>query len=1130
MAQIGVEIGLYHVRAAALGCDGRSYLLRSKDGRESEDGCALPAFIRFATDGCVRDIGEAARRAVAEDPASVVWGAMQLVGRGYDQTAEVRRRFAYPIERGPDGGVVIRQGPRTYRPEQILALLLEDVRRSAEDAALNPRRRGEAYDTVVLAHPAYFDSAQLAAMHQAALGAGFAKVVLVTEPEAALLAYNEARGGGEVDAANILTINWGAGTLDFVLSQRQEDGSLVNVGTSGGSTHLGGLEMDDALVAACTKTFGLDAALAAEPDARSELRSLVESMKIRLSKRRGDISDLRTEQGSVSIRMARTRSDVPPGEEADWVVLEEVLGEQPLSDDAADPTPILEQFRRQLRFVHTSSGFTPDQIDELVLIGGPMYMPCVRRVIGEEHAGNAKVQAELAKIDADGFPLSLTEAVARGAALYTGRRLPLWMPPFAYGPVLGLPAGQRYGEVLIQRGAGQPQTGITPALGCQLPPGGALQTGLFRVECRPEGERYSRFGQCEWTPKTDSRGRAVFRVQLDLDAEGGLAITLYDDVAGTQGCLRALNRLASVEIPAPAAYAGPIEVLKVDAERAAAQRGEAERLLRASALTGQCGDRSRSALDDLRRALAATPEGPASEAAYAHFGLLVTAANEALDDDPELPDAVRQLLRGEPGPLLLLLGQGRYAAAGIPTDSVPAAARAVNCLRQMLGDTAQRPLMSAQQWLGPHRELYALAGQVRDEALRLSTEARGRLENQFGPEFVAELIRQAGGDRDLATAVWQQLSTEVSDGRKADSWPAASELLTRLGQPGGQGNRSLDEQIEHLAQQLPGVEPTAYQWYTGRATISLRRSPCPVCGATDKSCAHHREVNVHIPLRAQPGWVLRLAVPDDPPAWFRLAGQRPARLRMPVTARLAAAPWADMDLDLAGMVAHAEPAAALLVAEAKWPRGPSPPCEVSRPAPDTGSSPPAARAAAGGKSRAGNRISRLSADLRRHLRLKKGLRPYCAQERVASLLCPARSADSDSPSQHPPSRRPSPSPQASRPLPQDSHLTRPQTERRACFTSLVVSPICSRRLLANEPTLADQTRPPRNSTTTTTIGIIAASLLADCGPVSASISRPSTSLPKVAQRKMSMLRSSSRRHSRIWSAGRPGNSSGLSRV
>ncbi len=657
--KLGVDLGTYNSAAAAADLAGHIYVVPSRDGKNPNGVHVTQSFVRFRPSGEPSAIGAEARKAVRQDPESVVWGTKRLLARGFDQTDEDRRRFAYPIERGPDNGVVMRQGARTYRPEDIARMILEHLRTNAQDARLTPLGRGEQCDTIVLAHPAYFDSNQIAATRRAALDAGFEKVVMVTEPEAALLAYNEARGGGEVDAANILTIDWGAGTLDFVLSQRQEDGSLVNVATPTGSTHLGGLDMDDALVAACIGAFDLGRALADDPAAQSELRELVESMKVRLSTKRRDWGDLYIERSSTSIQIARARSDVPPGEEADWVVLEQALGEQPHSD--ADPTPILEQFRRQLRFVYTSTGFTPDQIDELVLIGGPMYMPCVRRVIGEEHTGNAKVQAQLAKIDADGFPLSPMEAVARGAALYTGNSLMQWMPPFAYGPVLGLLPGHRFGEVLIQRGAGQPQDDTSGFLSCHLQPGSAVTVGLFRVEHADGGPHYSQLGSYEWYPVVDDFGRARFRVQLELDSEGVVGMTFHDDVAGTPMRLDKMTDLQSTDLATPPAQfvqeddpqAGaqavgglPQPQPEIKPEMVARRRAEALQDIDVVRPFAKHSPALREAISELEQALRQMPNGPTPQAVFAAVGNALTKLKHVVNVDQGIPDEKKLLLKG----------------------------------------------------------------------------------------------------------------------------------------------------------------------------------------------------------------------------------------------------------------------------------------------------------------------------------------------------------------------------------------------------------------------------------------------------------------------------------------------------
>jgi hypothetical protein len=241
---------------------------------------------------------------------------------------------------------------------------------------------------------------------QAALDAGFAEVELIPEPIAAALAY-----GQRLDLTSrplIMAIDWGAGTLDIVLmgsTDEQGRRRLAPAHPASGHTQLGGIDMDDALLKAVAAAYGLDDTvigrlvdgrpLATETDAQQldealRLREAVERAKITLSTLPTATEDAPYRGRSLRIHLARTRADVPP-QGGPWVVLDEALA------------PLLATFRAQLEWALRDAHLEPAEIDHVLLVGGPMHMPCVRQVIADVMAGNERVSvAAWLSADADG--------------------------------------------------------------------------------------------------------------------------------------------------------------------------------------------------------------------------------------------------------------------------------------------------------------------------------------------------------------------------------------------------------------------------------------------------------------------------------------------------------------------------------------------------------------------------------------------------------------------------------------------------------------------------------------------------------------------------------------------------------
>ena len=135
------------------------------------------------------------------------------------------------------------------------------------------------------------------------------------------------------------------------------------------------------------------------------LRSWLEQAKIELSRLPATQGFITYQGKSVKVKMARTRQDRLDGEE-DWIYLEDVL------------QPLLDLFRKQIEFAIQKSGLNVTDIRHVLLVGGPMHIPCVRKVIQEIFSPNVEVMKELLDIEKNGFPMNPMEAVACGAALY----------------------------------------------------------------------------------------------------------------------------------------------------------------------------------------------------------------------------------------------------------------------------------------------------------------------------------------------------------------------------------------------------------------------------------------------------------------------------------------------------------------------------------------------------------------------------------------------------------------------------------------------------------------------------------------------------------------------------------------
>ena len=308
---------------------------------DAEGRLLLPSIVAFTADGAV--VGEAARRQLARNPARTIYSVKRLMGRGYDDVKDELQHLPFPVV--PSAEVVrIRVGEREVTPPEVSAHVLRALKQRAE------AHFEEAVDQVVITVPAYFNDAQRQATKDAGRIAGLDVLRIVNEPTAASLAY----GLQQLAQGVIAVYDLGGGTFDISIL-RVHDG-IFEVLATNGNTHLGGDDLDRAIVewllADIRATYGVD--LAGDPEAVQELRLGAEAAKCRLSFE--ERTALTIPFDAFTYRRDITRSE-----------LESLIA--PLVDATLGPC----------RLALTDAGIAPEQVDEVVLVGGSTRVPLVRR-------------------------------------------------------------------------------------------------------------------------------------------------------------------------------------------------------------------------------------------------------------------------------------------------------------------------------------------------------------------------------------------------------------------------------------------------------------------------------------------------------------------------------------------------------------------------------------------------------------------------------------------------------------------------------------------------------------------------------------------------------------------------------
>lgn len=352
---IGIDLGTSNSAASVME-GGKPVIIPSAEGN-SIAGKAFPSYVAFTKDGQLL-VGEPARRQAVTNPEGTVFEAKRNMGKPHKYTLNGKE----------------------YTPEQISAFILQKIKKDAESFTGGPVAQA------VITVPAYFDDAQRQATKNAGEIAGLEVVRIINEPTAAALAYGLDKVGQE---QKILVFDLGGGTLDVTIMDFGQ--GVFEVISTSGDTQLGGKDMDAALIQFITDTFKQESGIDITSDkmAMNRVREAAEKAKIELS------TTLETDinlpfitadaNGPKHLAMKITRAK-----------LEDLV------------KPIIEKMRHPMEQAISDAKLSPNQIDKIILVGGPTRMPIVQKFV-EDYIGK--------QVERGIDPM---EAVAKGAAIQGG--------------------------------------------------------------------------------------------------------------------------------------------------------------------------------------------------------------------------------------------------------------------------------------------------------------------------------------------------------------------------------------------------------------------------------------------------------------------------------------------------------------------------------------------------------------------------------------------------------------------------------------------------------------------------------------------------------------------------------------
>jgi len=341
---IGIDLGTTNSCVSVVEA-GTPIVIVNAEGKRT-----TPSIVSFK-DG-ERIVGDSAKRQSVTNPQNTIYSVKRFIGSNYGEISKEAKKMPYKVSKGQNDKVIININDKEYVPQEISAIVLQNLKKTAEDYL------GEKVTQAVITVPAYFNDSQRNATKEAGEIAGLEVLRIINEPTAAALAYGLDKEGDK----KVAVYDLGGGTFDISILDMGD--GVFEVLSTNGDTHLGGDNFDEVLIDWMIGKFKEETGIDVSSDsmATQRLRESAERAKIELS------SSSSTE---INLPYLSAGSEGPKH----FVTKLSRSEFERMVEDLVKKT--ISPCRKAVK----DASLKVEDIDEIILVGGSTRIPCIQEAV-----------------------------------------------------------------------------------------------------------------------------------------------------------------------------------------------------------------------------------------------------------------------------------------------------------------------------------------------------------------------------------------------------------------------------------------------------------------------------------------------------------------------------------------------------------------------------------------------------------------------------------------------------------------------------------------------------------------------------------------------------------------------------